>query len=81
MKWLRNMQAMRTYTTAEQVRDRLAALERNQAWLARKLGVDISTVYRWLTEERTIPDRRLPAIAAVLGCSPDELKPEEPVAA
>ena len=38
------------------MRSRLALLERNQAWLARKLGVDISTVYRWVTEGKPIPE-------------------------
>lgn len=63
------------------IRERLEELERNQAWLARKIGVDISTVYRWLTEERPVPDRRLPAIAAVLGVPEDLLRPEEKAAA
>lgn len=72
---------MLAYTRAALIRGKLDQLERNQAWLARKLGVDISTVYRWLIEERAIPDRRLPEIAAVLGCEPDDLNPSQPVAA
>jgi len=56
---------------------RLEELERNQAWLARKLEVDLSTVYRWLTGERPIPRRRLPKIAAVLGVHVEYLEAAE----
>jgi len=76
---------MRTYyayvlacTVAERVLARLSELERNQAWLARKIGVDISTVYRWLIEERPIPTKRLPTIAQILGLSLEELTHQRP---
>ena len=52
---------------------RLAELERNQAWLARKVDRDLSTVYRWLTNERPIPERQLARIADVLGLDVAEL--------
>ena len=53
---------------------RLAELERNQAWLARKLDMDLSTIYRWLNNERPIPARRLARIADVLGLDLAELR-------
>jgi hypothetical protein len=53
---------------------RLDELERNQAWLARKVGVDLSVLYRWLTNEHLIPERRLARIAEVLELDVDELR-------
>lgn len=72
---------MLAYSTAERIRTRLDELERNQAWLARKAGVDLSTVYRWLTEERPIPTKRLPRLAEILGVSVEEIEPKETIAA
>lgn len=53
---------------------RLDEMERNQAWLARKVGVDLSVLYRWLTNEHFIPDRRLARIAEVLDLDEMELR-------
>ena len=53
---------------------RLAELERNQAWLARKVDRDLSTVFRWLTSERPIPERHLARIAEVLDLDVAELR-------
>jgi hypothetical protein len=53
---------------------RLVELERNQAWLARKVDRSLPTVYRWLTTEYHIPDAQLPRIAEVLGLDVDELR-------
>jgi transcriptional regulator with XRE-family HTH domain len=65
-----------TDDVAARILARLDELERNQAWLARKLGLDLSTVFRWLNRERPIPRRRLPKIAAVLGLDVEQLDSE-----
>ncbi len=65
-----------TEDVAARILARLDELERNQAWLARKLEVDLSTVYRWLTGERPIPQRRFPKIAEVLGIDLEQREPE-----
>jgi transcriptional regulator with XRE-family HTH domain len=75
---------MHAYSPSERIKARLVELERNQAWLARKVGVDLSTVYRWLIDERPLPAKRLPKIAEVLGVAVEDLTdiaPSEPVAA
>jgi len=41
--------------------------------LAGKLGVNVSTVYRWETGEDTPSSPRLPLLADTLGCTIDQL--------
>jgi len=54
---------------------RLDELERNQAWLARKVERDLSTVYRWLHGGvQPVPPRLLPRIAEVLELDVAELR-------
>ena len=60
---------------------RLVELERNQAWLARKVDRDLSTVYRWLHGGvQPVPPRLLPRIAKVLDLDLAELQALEQAA-
>jgi transcriptional regulator with XRE-family HTH domain len=53
----------------------------SQAKLARELDVNPSVLSLYLKFKRTPPDGFYAAAAAVLGCDPDELRPEKPVPA
>ena len=54
---------------------RLEELERNQAWLARKVNRDLSTVYRWLHGGiQPVPPGLYARIAEVLELDVDELR-------
>jgi transcriptional regulator with XRE-family HTH domain len=62
-----------------------AALKRqwppmSQARLARELGMNQTVLNRWLNGLGEPPDGFYTAAAAILGCSPDDLKPAEPEA-
>jgi Helix-turn-helix domain len=46
---------------------------RRLAWVAGRLGVHASTVSRWCSGDRPIPERRLLELAGVLGVSVEEL--------
>jgi plasmid maintenance system antidote protein VapI len=46
---------------------------RRLVWIARHLDVDASTVSRWCSGERAIPDYRRDQLAAVLDVSPEDL--------
>ena len=63
---------------SERVLLRLAELDRDQAWLARMLGVHRIQVTRWLS--RGIPNGRRREIALVLHKPEDWLMPETPAA-
>jgi DNA-binding transcriptional regulator YdaS (Cro superfamily) len=43
----------------------------NQSELARKLGLNITTVHRWCSGKVPIPPSRWLAVTSVLGLSPD----------
>jgi len=53
----------------------------SQAKLARALDMNPAVLGRYLNGKHTPPEGFYIAAAAILGCSPDELKPNEPVAA
>lgn len=46
---------------------------RRLIWVAARLGVDASTVSRWRSGERPIPEQRLKQLASVLGVAPEQL--------
>jgi transcriptional regulator with XRE-family HTH domain len=53
----------------------------SQAQLARRLDMNASVLSRYLNRQATPPEGFYQAAAAVLGCNPDELRPQDPVAA
>ncbi len=53
----------------------------SQAKLARRLDINASTLSLYLNGKSEPPDGFYIAAAAVLGCEPEELRPEESVAA
>ena len=53
----------------------------SQAKLARALDMNPAVLGRYLNGKHTTAEGFYIAAAAILGCSPDELKPNEPVAA
>ena len=55
---------------------RLGELERTQGWLARKLGVNPSTVNRWIKGTDPILPRRKRELALALGVRMEDLFPE-----
>jgi hypothetical protein len=59
---------------------RLQELDRTQGWLARKLGVDPSTVNRWVKGTAPILPHRQRELALALGVRVEDICPE-PVAA
>lgn len=63
-----------------------AALKRQwppkpQRWLAQALDMDPSVLGAYLNGKRVPPEGFFIAAAQVLECSPDELRPSEPIAA
>lgn len=61
---------------------RLTELDRTQGWLARKLGVDPSTVNRWVKGTAPILPHRQRELALALGVRvEDVIEPSEAVAA
>ena len=54
---------------------RLTELDRSQGWLARRLGVNRSTVTRWVKGETPILPRRQRELALALGVSVDYIAP------
>ena len=50
-----------------------------QKQLAERLGVSISAVGMWELGERNPPAKKLPALAAALGCTIDELFADGPL--
>ena len=63
------------------VREQLKAQERSQAWLARRLDMNETLLAHYLSERRPSPPDLLDRIAAVLGCSVNDLRPVEEEAA
>lgn len=53
----------------------------SQSKLARALDMDVSSLSHYLTGRRTPPEGFYIAVAQVLECEPDELRPVEEVAA
>ncbi len=51
---------------------------RRLVWVAQHLGVDASTVSRWCSGDRPIPERRRHQLAAILGVDPAELVDRQP---
>lgn len=51
----------------------LASQGRKREWVAQKLGVTYSAVYRWCNGERIIPPARVTELAALLGVHEDEI--------
>jgi transcriptional regulator with XRE-family HTH domain len=51
----------------------LDAQGRRLAWVARHLDVDSSTVSRWRSGDRPIPERRRDQLAAILGVGAADL--------
>ena len=47
-----------------------------QAWLAKKLNLDPSSISRWVLGKRRIPQRYVPDIARALGVEPQRLAPD-----
>lgn len=47
-----------------------------QAWLAKKLNLDPSSISRWVLGKRRIPQRYVPDIADALGVDPRRLAPD-----
>jgi transcriptional regulator with XRE-family HTH domain len=45
----------------------------NKAAIARKLGVDSATVYRWVRRESMPPADKLLALAEILGVDPSQI--------
>lgn len=60
---------------------RLTELDRTQGWLARKLGVDPSTVNRWVKGTAPILPHRQREIALALGVRVEDLSTDELIAA
>jgi len=56
-----------------QIRKHREAAGLTMTELAGKLGVNVSTVYRWETGEDTPSTHRLPILADTLGCTIDQL--------
>ena len=55
---------------------RLRELERTQGWLARKLGVNPSTINRWIKGTDPILPRRRRELALALSVRVEDLFPE-----
>jgi len=55
--------------TATEFRDRLHALKLRQSWLAERLGVNTSTVNRWATGRKPVPEYAVFALDLLLGLS------------
>lgn len=51
----------------------LDAQGRRLVWVAERLGVDSSTVSRWRSGDRPVPERRRSQLAAILGVDVAEL--------
>jgi transcriptional regulator with XRE-family HTH domain len=51
-----------------------------QAEVARRMGLDPSMTSLWERGKRLVPRSRVPALAAALGVSVDELRGQAPVA-
>lgn len=63
-------------TTSPGLRELIDQQGRKAVWIAARLAppVDPSTITRWASGERVIPDERVSQLAELLGVSEDEIR-------